>query len=105
MRLLSVFVLLASPFVAVSASSPTSAHPGGLDANGCHHNRKTGDNHCHRKAASIAHSGSRGVASSHSNRPFANCAEARAAGAAPVRAGDPGYSLKLDRDRDGVGCE
>ena len=36
---------------------------------------------------------------------FANCAAARAAGAAPVRTGDPGYSRKLDRDGDGVGCQ
>lgn len=36
---------------------------------------------------------------------FANCSEARAAGAAPVYAGDPGYAPKLDRDGDGVGCE
>jgi hypothetical protein len=38
-------------------------------------------------------------------RTFRNCAEARAAGAAPVRRGDPGYSKKLDRDGDGIGCE
>jgi len=37
--------------------------------------------------------------------PFANCAAARAAGAAPVHRGDPGYSAKLDGDGDGVGCE
>ncbi|MCK9794507.1 DUF1524 domain-containing protein [Isoptericola sp. 4D.3] len=37
--------------------------------------------------------------------PFATCAEAQAAGAAPVRRGDPGYSSRLDRDGDGVGCE
>lgn len=36
---------------------------------------------------------------------FRNCSEARAAGAAPVRRGDPGYSAKLDRDGDGIGCE
>ncbi len=36
---------------------------------------------------------------------YENCDAARAAGAAPVRAGDPGYSRKLDRDGDGVGCE
>ncbi|MDQ0819132.1 hypothetical protein QFZ79_001424 [Arthrobacter sp. V4I6] len=36
---------------------------------------------------------------------FANCAAVRAAGAAPVRAGQPGYSSKLDRDGDGVACE
>ena len=32
---------------------------------------------------------------------FANCSEARAAGAAPIRRGEPGYSPKLDRDGDG----
>lgn len=36
---------------------------------------------------------------------YANCSDARARGAAPVRRGDPGYSRKLDRDNDGVGCE
>ncbi|WP_293965764.1 excalibur calcium-binding domain-containing protein [Sphingomonas sp.] len=36
---------------------------------------------------------------------YANCSAARAAGAAPVRRGEPGYSRKLDRDNDGVGCE
>ena len=37
--------------------------------------------------------------------PFDNCSAARAAGAAPVRRGDPGYSGSLDRDGDGIGCE
>ena len=36
---------------------------------------------------------------------YANCTEAKAAGAAPVLRGQPGYSSKLDRDGDGVGCE
>lgn len=36
---------------------------------------------------------------------YPNCASARAAGAAPIRAGNPGYSRKLDRDGDGVACE
>lgn len=36
---------------------------------------------------------------------FANCAEARAAGAAPLYRGQPGYSSRLDRDGDGVACE
>ncbi|MFC8291296.1 excalibur calcium-binding domain-containing protein [Streptomyces sp. NPDC057242] len=34
----------------------------------------------------------------------ADCAAARAAGAAPVRVGDPGHSRRLDRDGDGVAC-
>lgn len=36
---------------------------------------------------------------------YANCSEVRAAGADPIRRGDPGYSRKLDRDGDGVACE
>lgn len=36
---------------------------------------------------------------------FQNCAAARAAGAAPLHAGDPGYRSQLDRDKDGVACE
>ncbi len=36
---------------------------------------------------------------------YANCAQAKAAGAAPLYAGSPGYSTDLDRDGDGVACE
>lgn len=36
---------------------------------------------------------------------YANCSQARAEGAAPIRSGDPGYSRKLDRDGDGIACE
>ncbi|MGN7202401.1 GmrSD restriction endonuclease domain-containing protein [Arthrobacter sp. SAFR-044] len=36
---------------------------------------------------------------------YANCAAARAAGAAPLYAGQAGYRPALDRDSDGVACE
>jgi hypothetical protein len=36
---------------------------------------------------------------------YANCTAAKAAGAAPVYRGQPGYGKHLDRDGDGVGCE
>ena len=36
---------------------------------------------------------------------YANCAAVRAAGAAPITAGQPGYSLDLDRDGDGIARE
>jgi hypothetical protein len=36
---------------------------------------------------------------------YANCSAARAAGAAPLRRGQPGYRSGLDRDGDGVACE
>lgn len=144
-------------------TGPAWAHGGGLDANGCHHDRKTGGYHCHRppgttpsaqasalfseppapamrgtsggviyrcasgytttpapgcvvvaaggRAGSPLTQSAQGFMSSpqrltaRSAASYANCSEARAAGAAPVRAGDPGYSRKLDRDGDGVGCE
>jgi hypothetical protein len=36
---------------------------------------------------------------------YANCTAARAAGVTPLHRGEPGYSTKLDRDRDGIACE
>jgi hypothetical protein len=36
----------------MAVSPPAAAHSGGLDASGCHTNRKTGDYHCHRAATS-----------------------------------------------------
>ncbi|MFC7537904.1 excalibur calcium-binding domain-containing protein [Sphingomonas sp. GCM10030256] len=88
----------------LEVGSPAAAHPGGLNAEGCHNNRKTGGYHCHRGAGAVPSRVSR-LVSGPSGREFANCSQARAAGAAPVRAGDPGYGRHLDRDGDGVGCE
>jgi len=88
------------------------AHGGGLNAEGCHTNRKTGDYHCHRGPAAassqrrqLAPAASRRSVRAPSDVHYANCAAARAAGAAPVKRGDPGYASHLDRDNDGVGCE
>ncbi|CAM8659920.1 Excalibur calcium-binding domain containing protein [Acidimicrobiia bacterium] len=36
---------------------------------------------------------------------YANCTAARAAGAAPIYLGQPGYRSALDGDKDGVACE
>ncbi|MFF2050518.1 DUF1524 domain-containing protein [Leifsonia sp. NPDC058194] len=36
---------------------------------------------------------------------YQNCDAVRAAGKAPLYAGQPGYSRKLDRDGDGIACE
>ncbi|MBU8977512.1 excalibur calcium-binding domain-containing protein [Lysobacter sp. MMG2] len=94
-----------------AAASAAWSHGGGLNAEGCHHDRKNGGYHCHRgpqasapvaRPASVSNAfqpdGARSTA-------FSNCSQARAAGAAPVRRGDPGYGPHLDRDGDGVGCE
>lgn len=94
-------VLAELSFVSLPAAH---AHPGGLNAEGCHNNRKTGGYHCHRGQSASAAKALRAV-SQDSRREFANCSQARAAGAAPVRAGDPGYGRHLDRDGDGIGCE
>ena len=87
------------------------AHSGGLNTEGCHNDRKNGGYHCHRSPAAappnanqlapMRASGFKGGSGS----AFRSCSEARAAGAAPVRRGDPGYGSHLDRDNDGVGCE
>ena len=100
-------------------ATTAQAHPGGLNNEGCHNNRKTGEYHCHRGVPSHTATPARpqddepallapkGPARPESplGRPFRNCAEARANGAAPVRRGDSGYGPHLDRDNDGVGCE
>lgn len=36
---------------------------------------------------------------------YKNCTQVRAAGADPIRRGEPGYAKHLDRDGDGIGCE
>ncbi|HEY5183070.1 MAG TPA: excalibur calcium-binding domain-containing protein [Dermatophilaceae bacterium] len=36
---------------------------------------------------------------------YKNCDAVRAAGAAPLYRGEPGYRAGLDRDNDGVACE
>ena len=107
MRFLTGLALL----MTFSAPVPAFAHGGGLNAQGCHNNRKTGDYHCHRgaKSASLRSITRKrtyaAVGGGGGGAYFANCSAARAAGAAPVRQGDPGYASHLDRDNDGVGCE
>ena len=97
-----ILSLLALPIAIPKAM----AHGGGLDANGCHNNRKTGDYHCHRgSSATPARPARQSFLSAGEGGAFRNCTEARAAGAAPVKRGDPGYGPHLDRDGDGIGCE
>ncbi len=36
---------------------------------------------------------------------YPNCTAARAAGAAPIYKGEPGYRRQFDRDNDGIACE
>lgn len=95
----------------VSIPEYAFAHGGGLDSKGCHTNRKSGDYHCHSPQSSPPPRPSSQAPLSDpslqlsSDFVWKNCSEARAAGAAPVLRGEPGYGLHLDRDGDGVGCE
>lgn len=108
---------IALAMLALILSGSAQSHSGGLDKNGCHTNRRTGDYHCHRgtppppahkppagRTAPSRLTTSQRLAPA-TAQPFRNCDEARAAGAAPVRRGDPGYGSHLDRDNDGIGCE
>ncbi|MEU3467648.1 excalibur calcium-binding domain-containing protein [Streptomyces sp. NPDC006687] len=36
---------------------------------------------------------------------YKNCDAAKAAGAAPIQRGQPGYREALDRDKDGIACD
>jgi hypothetical protein len=46
-----------------------------------------------------------GAGAAHADVYYKNCSEARAAGAAPIYQGQPGYRPGLDRDGDGIACE
>ena len=49
-KILLGVVALMSTFIA-----PAFGHSGGLNSQGCHNNRKTGDYHCHRSVSPPAH--------------------------------------------------
>jgi hypothetical protein len=104
-RLLREQLIVAASLLSLAilaASSSAAAHSGGLNAAGCHNDRRNGGYHCHRAPV-------REVLplrqSSTDSAYYPNCTAARAAGAAPIRVGDPGYRAGLDRDGDGVACE
>ena len=107
---------IAGLILAAACWAPTAAgHGGGLDKHGCHNDRRSGGYHCHRGggAAAPARESARDEAASfvsgrraaRSGGAYRNCSEARAAGAAPLSRGEPGYGAHLDRDGDGIACE
>lgn len=87
--------------ISILASIALAAHPGGLDSEGCHRNRQTGERHCHRAPARPPAP----PQALQSGTSFRNCSEARAAGRSNIRRGERGYGAHLDRDGDGVACE
>ena len=108
---LTLMVVIAGT-ATIAAVHETRSHGGGLDASGCHTNRKTGDYHCHRGSyrAPPPQSQALGFASglgSGLDGFDRNCSDFSTWGEAQAffeaaGAGDP---HGLDRDNDGVACE
>lgn len=100
LAILWVFAIFGA-VLAFVGSSPANGHPGGLAADGCHNDRKNGGRHCHRGP----NAGQSTEPQSNGSVYYPNCTAARAAGAAPLYRGQPGYGRHLDRDDDGKACE
>lgn len=95
----------------VSAGGQARSHGGGLNAEGCHNNRQTGDYHCHRApraaqptspvqrlAPPSGSSGKRSCGGKTTCGQMASCSEAM------FYLTQCGVS-RLDGDSDGVPCE
>jgi hypothetical protein len=87
------------------------SHGGGLNAEGCHNNRKTGDYHCHRapRAAQPASPPQRlrpapSGGSKHSCGEKSTCGQMASCEEAMFYLRQCGLR-RLDGDRDGVPCE
>ena len=107
---LKISAVAAAAVCAFFLGSPAAATPGRTDANGCHTDRKGGTGyHCHNGGGGAAPASTPASApaprSTGGSVYYQNCSAARAAGAAPIRRGEPGYAPKLDRDNDGIACE
>lgn len=75
-------------WAALAASLPalSAAHGGGLNAEGCHNNRKTGDYHCHRAPSAAPRSTTPAPQDGSRVQSLAE-QSGRSANAAPVSAG------------------
>jgi hypothetical protein len=79
------------PLGSTALTSPTGAAPSGSATGG--------------ESAPPAVMPAPGAPSTGADAYYANCTAARAAGAAPIHVGQPGYRTALDGDKDGVACE
>lgn len=100
MKLTKIYWMLIFLFI----SNCANAHGGRTNSQGCHNQKSTGGYHCHNGGSSTpklnAALKAQGV-----SKYYRNCSSARAAGAAPIKRGEPGYARHLDRDGDGLACE
>ncbi|MEU8675986.1 excalibur calcium-binding domain-containing protein [Streptomyces sp. NPDC048560] len=90
-------LMLTSPSTACPKSPHTELHP----APEAPDVPEPEDDDSSSSGGSSSTSGSGGGGSTY----YKNCTAVRAAGAAPIRQGDPGFGSHLDRDGDGVACE
>src|SRR5262245_25539765 len=117
--------LVAMAMVASTGAPWAEAHGGGLDANGCHHDRKAGGYHCHRGpgAAPLSlrrflspetpreqHRGSKAGGPGSSDRNPVSCGAKRTCGEMTSCAEARFYLehcglARLDGDKDGTPCE
>ena len=101
-------LVLATAFLAYS-QVPLFAHPGPLDKQGCHSDRRIREYHCHENPRGLPSPETEPVVSPppevRLELYFRSCDEARAAGYKNIRRGEPGYRPGLDRDNDGIACE
>lgn len=89
--------------------STALAHGGGLNAQGCHHNRKTGDYHCHRSSGlkKPSPTTSAKAKSKNKNKSCGSkryCGQMRSCAEARFYFSQCGVR-RLDGDNDGVPCE
>lgn len=62
MKKLRIIITMAACFFMFTTTDHRAlAHPGALDSSGCHHNRKTGEYHCHRDGSASGDSGYREI--------------------------------------------
>jgi hypothetical protein len=79
------------------------AHGGGLNAEGCHTNRKTSEYHCYRRSApSPQNLLPQNLIDPKSVFQLHGSAHCRRRSCAP---GGAGFGQHIDRDNDGIGCE
>lgn len=100
-----MFAMLLLIVIATAPAEAPSPAPGVEgQQSGCHALARTGIYHCHGDGrASRSRFKPVGALATRIGA-FRSCSEAWAAGADPVRRGDPGYGRHLDRDGDGVAC-
>ncbi len=87
-----------APTVTVTATAKATSAGGSAT-------KKKSDTSGTKKKSTGSGTKKKSSASKQTSVTYANCAAVRAAGAAPLYQGSPGYSRKLDRNNNGVACE